>query len=220
MTDDWDDDDRAIARALDAGTDAETHGADEELVDGYREVLGDMPFPEVTPRPELEDQVVAAALARRPAVVPTMEGRRARRRRNVRLVALGAAAIAAAVVIGIVVDTSASNSPAPVGHITPAAAQHPDVDALLQSPGARTGTFDPAIGKVVIAADGNGAVYALTETGAVSLALVSRGGTTVIGPTEGSAGTIAFVVDRPDLVTAVTVERDGSSIARAQLTPS
>ena len=79
MSDGWSADDRAIARALDAAFDAETESADAGLVDEYREVLGEMALPEVTPRAELEDVVVAAALERRPATVPALDRSRARR---------------------------------------------------------------------------------------------------------------------------------------------
>ena len=93
MSDPWDDEDRAIARALDAAPDAETAGADENAVDAYREVLGELPIPERTPRPELEERIVAAALERRPASIPTIAGARARRVRNVRLSALAVATV-------------------------------------------------------------------------------------------------------------------------------
>jgi hypothetical protein len=222
MTNTWDDEDRAIARALDAAPDAATTGADEQAVDAYREVLGALPNSEVTPRPELEDQMVAAALRRRPATVPTVAGHRARRTRNIRLVALTAATVAAAIVVGVIVNNGSSGGPVPGGHIALATVQRADVEAIKRSPGARVGTFDPAVGQVVLARarGGTGAVYALTDAAPLSIGLVGKGGTTVVGPARPVAGIITFVVDRPDRVTAVTLIRDGTEIAKATLTPA
>ena len=106
MSDMWDAEDRAIARALDAASDAETAGADEHLVDEYRDVLGRMPVPEVTPAADLEDRMVAAALDRRPGTTSTLDAGRTRRTRRIRLAALAIASVAAAVVIGLIVQQS------------------------------------------------------------------------------------------------------------------
>jgi len=220
VSDAWDAEDRAIARALDAAPDDETTGADEHLVDEYREVLASLPIPEVTPAADLEDRIVAAALDRRPGTTTTLDAGRTRRTRRVRLAALAIAAVAAAVVIGLIVQQSATTgTPAPGGHVSLATLRRTDIDALLRAPGTRTGTFTPAVGRVAIARDGNGAVYDLTETGPLAIGLVSRGSTTVVGPTKASGGAIAFVVDHPERVTAVTLVRNREEIARADVTP-
>jgi hypothetical protein len=224
VSDTWDDEDRAIARALDAASDAETGGADDYVVDAYRDVLGQLPVPEVTPRVELEDRIVAAALERRPASVPMIAGQRARRFRRSRVAVLATTAVAAAIVIGLIVHSGTSDSPMPGGHVTLATLHRSDVDALVRSPNARTSAFEPAMGRVVIAADGNAAIYALSDPdpnpSPLSIGLVSSGGTTVVGPAQPEGGAIAFVVDHPERVTAVTLIRNGTEIARAELTPN
>jgi hypothetical protein len=219
VSDTWDAEDRAIARALDAASEAETRGADEQLVDAYTEVLAHMPIAEVSPADALEDRVVAAALARRPAAVPALEGVRARRRLRVRLAALAAAAVAAAVVVGVIVQSGDSSRPVPGGHIALSALQRADIDALLRTPGTRAGSFGSTGGNVVIAPDGKAAIYGLTDKGALSVGLVSSGGTTVIGPARATGGVIAFVVDHPERVTAVQLLRNGTELARAAVTP-
>ncbi|HEV7525847.1 MAG TPA: hypothetical protein VGP92_12835 [Acidimicrobiia bacterium] len=217
MTERRDAEDLAIERALDAASAAETQGADAQAVEDYRDVLAHMPVPEVTPRAELEDRVIAAALQRRPAAVPSLAGRRTRRYRQFRVAALAAATVAAAIVVGVMVDNGNSGSPVPHGHVTLAALQHSDIDALLRSPGARRGGFVPAPARVVIAPDGNAAVYDIKGVDAVSVGLVSAGGTTLVGPARPDGGAIAFVVDHPERVTAVTIVRNGVEIARAGL---
>jgi hypothetical protein len=219
MSDAWDAEDQAIARALDAAAADETAGADEHLVDEYREVLGRMPIPEVEPPADLEDRVMAAALEQRPPSVPTLDARRARRTRRIRFAALGVAAVAAVVVIALIAQTNTTGTPGPGGHVSLAALQHSDIDAILRAPGTRTANFVPPIGRVAIAANGNGAVYDLAQPGPVAIGLVSNGGTTVVGPAQPSRGGIAFVVDHPERVTAVTLIRNGHEIARAELTP-
>jgi len=220
VSDTWDAEDRAIARALDAASDDETAGADEHLVDEYRDVLGRMPTPEVTPPAELEDRIVAAALDRRPASVPTLDTRRTRRTRRTRLAAIAIAAVAAIVVVGVIVQTGTTGTPAPSGHLSLATLHRTDIDALLRAPGTRSAAFTPPIGRVAIGRDGNGAVYDLTESEPVEIGLVSRGGTTVVGPAAPSGGAIAFFVDHPEHVTTVTLIRNGAEIARAELRPN
>ncbi len=218
MNDAFDHDDRAIARALGSASESETAGADARDVDAYREVLAHMPVPEIEPRAGLEDDILAAALARRPSAVTTTAS--ARTLRRVRLAALAVATIAAAVVVGLIVAGGNSGSPMPGGHVDPASLQRADIDALLRAPGSRTGEFAPAAGRVVIDTDGNAAVYALSGSVPLRIGLVSRGGTAVVGPALPRAGAIAFVVDHPALVTAVTLVRNGAEIARAELIPS
>ena len=219
MSDAWDAEDKAIARALDAAAADETAGADEQLVDEYRDVLGRMPTPEVDPPADLEDRVMAAALAQRPASVPTLDTRRTRRTRRIRFAVLGVAAVAAVVVIGLIVQTDKTGTPGPGGHIGLAALQHTDIDAILRAPGTHTANFVPPIGRVAIAANGNGAVYDLAVPGPLAIGLVSKGGTTVVGPAQPTGGGLAFVVDHPERVTAVTLIRSGTEIARAEITP-
>jgi hypothetical protein len=218
VSDTWDAEDRAIARALDAASDDETTGADEHLVDEYRDVLGHISVPEVTPPADLEDRIVAAALRQRAATVPALERHRTRTIRRIRLAALGVAAVAAAIVIGLIVQSGTTGTPAPGGHVRLATLQRADIDALLRAPGTRTGTFVPPVGHVAIARDGNAAVYDLTATDPVSIGLVSSGGTTIVGPARPTGGAIAFVVDHPEHVTAVALIRNGDEIARARLT--
>jgi hypothetical protein len=219
MSDGWDDEDRAIARALDASADADAVGVDEQLVDEYRDVLGEL-APEITPRPGLEDDVMAAALARRPAAAPSVD--RARRRANrVRIAALAAAVVAAVFVAGLILRDRGTGNQAPTAHVTLATVQRADVEALLRAPGTRNGVFRPVLptrGTVVLGANGKGIVYDLRTDAPVSLGLISEGGSTVIGPVRAVNGAIGFVVDHPERVTAVDLIRNGATIGRARLT--
>jgi hypothetical protein len=219
----WDDEDRAIARALDAAPDAETTGADELLVEEYRSVLGEIPVPELTPPPALEERVVAAALERRAAnavALPTAD-RRTRRLNRFRIAALSAAIVAAAVVAGLIVRDGSSGPSTPGGRVALATQEHGNFEALVRSPGARTGVFGGGNGRVVIARNGDSAVYDLAggAPGSITIGLVSAGGTTTLGPAQPSGRSIAFVVDHPERVTAVTLTRNGVELARAIVTP-
>lgn len=223
MSDSWSADDRAIARALDAATAAETAEADAGLVDEYREVLSrlsEVAVPEARPRPGLEDAVIGAALARRPATVPTLDRGRAKRFNRVRVVALGAATVAAAVVVGLIVHSGSSGSSAPGGRVALATQQRTDVAALVRTPGARMGTFDGGNGHVVITPAGTAAIYGLAGDGAVSIGLVASGGTTTLGPAPPAGRVVAFTVDHPERVTTVTLSRNGAELARAPLSSS
>jgi anti-sigma-K factor RskA len=220
VTDSWDDEDRAIARALGAADDAETPGAPERMVDEYQDVLGHL-SPEVMPPPELEDRVMSAALARRPAVASSVDPTRRRRVNRVRAGVLVAAVVAAAVVIGVIVTRGSTGTPPPAAHISLATVQHSDVEALLRAPGTRTGVFRPALpirGRVALGVRGDGIVYDLRTNAPVSLGLISAPGSTVIGPARAVDGAIRFTVDHPDRVTAVDLIRNGETIGRAQLT--
>lgn len=221
MNDEWDDEDRAIARALGAPADAGTEGADDQLVDEYRDVLGEL-GPEITPRSGLEDDVVAAALTRRPPAAPSIERTKGRRANRVRVAALVAAVVAAVVVGALLIGDGTSGTRAPTAHISLATVQRADVDALLRTPGTRTGVFRPVLptrGRVALGTDGKGIVYDLRTDATVSLGLVSSAGSTVIGPTRAVGGAIGFTVDHPERVTAVDLIRNGATIGRAQLTP-
>ena len=59
--------DQVIGRALDADDTNETDEAamDRATLDEYQRVLAHLPFDEIAPPAELEDRVVAAALAQR-----------------------------------------------------------------------------------------------------------------------------------------------------------
>ena len=100
MTYPYDDEteDRVIARALDAD-DSDEAAMDRATLDEYRQVLAYLPFEEIEPPAALEDRTIEAALARRPAEIPSIN-RRAKRRATARWVTLGAAVTAAAAVIG------------------------------------------------------------------------------------------------------------------------
>jgi hypothetical protein len=217
MTDGRDDEDRAIARAIGASTDAED---DEDLrVDEYREVLGHL-APEITPRPDLEDDVVSAALARRPAETPSADGARRRRANRVRIAVLAAAVVAAVFVGALIVRDGAGGPTAPTAHVSPAAVHRLDVAALLRAPGTRHGVFRPVLptrGTVALGTNSRGIVYDLRLDTPVSLGLISSAGSTVIGPARPVNGAIGFVVDHPERVSAVDLIRNGATIGRAEL---
>jgi hypothetical protein len=216
---DWDDDDRAIARALDPSAAGDVN-ADRQRVDEYREVLGHL-GPEVTPRPGLEDDVVAAALARRPAASPSVDRGRRRRANRVRVAVLAAAVVASVFIAGLIISEQSTGTPAPSAHVTLATVRRADVTALLRAPGTRRGVFRPVLptrGLVVLGANGKGFVYQLRTDALVSLGLVNNDGSTVIGPTRAVNGAIGFVVDHPERVMAVDLIRNGETVARAQLT--
>jgi hypothetical protein len=218
-TDGWDDEDRAIARALDASADADLVGVNEALVDEYRDVLAEL-APESTPRPGLEDDVVAAAIARRPAAAPSVD--RGRRRANrVRIAVLAAAVAAGVFVAGLIVNERSTGNEAPTAHISLTTVQRADVEALLRAPGTRSGVFRPALptgGRVALGTSGKGIVYDLRSDAPVSFGLISQSGSTIIGPARAVGGAIAFVVDHPERVTSVDLIRNGATIGRARLT--
>ena len=177
----------------------------------------------VSPPADVEDRIVAAALARRPATVGatpsahavmSLDAARVRRRVRTRVAVLAAAIVAAAVVIGVIVQRGQSSPEVASGHFSLTTLQHRDIDALVRSPGARTGVFGSVPGRVVVAAGGKAAVYDLRGVQAVAIGLVSGGGTRILGPAPPTDGVIAFVVDHPDRVVAVTLVRDGHEIAR------
>jgi hypothetical protein len=217
VNDAWDAEDRAIARALDADSDDRTRDADSRVVDEYRDVLGRLPVAEVRPAPELEDRIVAAALERRGATgtVTSVKRTRSPALRRIRVAAL-ATAVAAAIVVGVILATGTSPAPVPSARVSLATVRRAQIDSLARAPGSRVGTLG-AIGRVVLASNGDGAVYDLKVDTAVAVGLVSSGGTTVIGPALPRGGVIAFVVDHPERVRTVTLMRQGSVIASAAL---
>jgi len=156
VTDAWDDDDRAIARALHAD---DANDVDDGAVAAYETVLGYLPFAEVPPRAGLEEDVVAAALARRPAAVRSIEparrapaapartaaagattparGRRPAPRASRAWIGAAAAAVAAAVVVvALVADRPGSGPASPAGRIAPASASG-DLARVLAEPATR-----------------------------------------------------------------------------------
>jgi hypothetical protein len=217
VNDAWDAEDRAIARALDADSDDRTRDADPRVVDEYRAVLGHLPVGEVRPAPELEHRMVTAALERRAATdnITSIERTRSRALRRVRVAAL-ATAVTAAIVVGVLLATGTSPAPVPSGRVSLTTVRRAEIDSLVRAPGSRVGVLG-AVGRVVLASNGNGAIYDLTVDAPLAVGLVSSGGTTVLGPVRPRAGVIAFVVDHPERVRTVTLIRRGSVIATAAL---
>jgi hypothetical protein len=217
VNDTWDDEDRAIARAL--GTDADAGGGpvDERALDDYREVLARMPFDERTPPAGLEDRVLAAAAARRAPAAVALDTRRTRRA-GARWAVLGATVAAAAAVVAFMLSTGSSNDPVPTAHMELANATRATVDSVLATPGVRTGSLVDT-GSVALARDGRGVLYDLDD-GSYSIDLVSAGGVTTLGPADARDGVVAFDVDHPERVDVVTVRSGGRVLATAQLTES
>jgi hypothetical protein len=213
----WDDEDRAIARALDVPIDEGP--VDERALDEYRRVVAQLPVDEVTPPAELEERTIAAALARRPAAATSLAGARAKRRSYGRLAALGAVAAAAAVIGGVLVTLRDSPStPNPSGSLASAASTGESPKDLIDNPGARVGTFGGGGGAVLTSA-GDGALYDLPTTAAVVIELVTADSRTAIGTATPVDGAIVFSVDRPEHVIAIRLSfaSDGKVIASAEL---
>jgi hypothetical protein len=206
--------DAAIARAFDM---ADAPDADPTLVDEYRDVLGHLPSEELAPAPELEDHIIAAALARRPASARTLDAARAKQRSRVRMAILGATAVAAAVVVAFLFVGGSSTSDVPTGQIQLSTSHAADVEAILQEPGVRVGTFSNGAGRVALSPAGQGDAYELTATGPVTIGLVSDDGSSSLEPATPVDGVIGFGVDHPDRVTAITLSQNGRQIAIASL---
>jgi hypothetical protein len=216
MSDTWDEDDRAIARALHEPDDGGP--ADERAVTEYREVLAHLPFDDIAPPGDLEDRTMAAALARRPASATALSAARSQRRSRVRAASLGALAVAAAIVVAVLVTTRDTSSHPPKGRIAAVSLSRDEFDALVREPGTRTGGFDRAPGTVALTPAGNGGIFGLTSALAVNVWLDTKRGTTSLGSATPQNGVILFSVDHPDLVTAVRLTKlDGTEIARAAL---
>jgi hypothetical protein len=192
VTDMWDDDDRAV--------------------------LAHLPFDEVPPPPELEERTMAAAFARRPPGVDEVAAARQRRRNRVRLLVASAAAIIAVVAIGALIATRDQSSGSP-NRIEAVSTNRADVQELLNSDGARTGTLPTGAGRVVLAADGRGDLYDLASTRSVAVAIETADGTVVLGDATPRDGIVAFHVQHPELVRAVRVTPRAGQPLRATLTP-
>jgi hypothetical protein len=164
VTDTWDHDDRAIARAL--GADVPDVGAriDEGAVADYDAVLAFLPFDEVAPPRDLEDRVVAAALAQRPAAVRAIDGKRDRGRKRTRvsgrwLGAAAAAVAAAAIVVVLLAGRTPSVPGSPAGRIATAAATG-DAAQVRTASGTRHGILRTPAGvtggEALLGAQGSG----------------------------------------------------------------
>jgi hypothetical protein len=213
--DDLDAHDRAIARAMDVdGGDATV---DDRLVDDYREVLAQLPADDLAPRAGLEDQVVAAALARRPAGATALDGRRATRGSRARTFVLVASGVAAVVVAALLITVHTTPTSSPTGRIANVASNS-DVDVLLHQAGSRSGSFTPPIGKVVLAPNGSADVFGLLNNHPVDIVLETDSGSVAMPTATPQNGVIAFNVTHPDLVRAVRLTTsDGVPLGRAQL---
>jgi hypothetical protein len=133
----------------------------------YEAVLAALPVVAVMPRSDLEHEVVAAALARRPAAARAIAGGLPRPRRSTapRWIAMGAAvAAAAAIVVALAVGGPASGPGSPGARIAPAAATS-GVAQVLAEPGARTGVLRSpngrTAGRVALGPEGQGFLYDL-----------------------------------------------------------
>jgi hypothetical protein len=186
--------------------------------DDDRAVLAHLPFDEVTPPPELEERVLAAALARRPAGADELAAVRHRRRRRARLLTAVAAAVVAVVAIGALVATRDRSSGAS-NRIEAVSANRADVQELLDSAGSRTGRFPGGTGKVVLANDGRGDLYDLQASGRVNVAIETADGAVVLGDAVPRNGIIAFHVQHPEAVRAVSISPRPGQALRAALTP-
>jgi hypothetical protein len=208
-------DDRAIARAL--GLDNEPSGPDGDA-DAYREVLAHL-SDDVAPPAGLEDRVVDAALARRPAATTAISGAARRRRTRARVAGLSAAvAVVAGVVIAVLIANSASTTK-PANRVEPIAVSRDDVARLAARPGARTGTLSNGLGHVVLAADGQGYVYDLTRSDPVAVWVDAGSRRTRLGAAAPQDGILGFRVGHADDVTAVELTTtNGNELGRAPLT--
>jgi hypothetical protein len=203
MTYPYDDEteDRVIARALDTDNSDEA-AMDRATLDEYRQVLAYLPFEELEPPAALEDRTIEAALARRPAEIPSIN-RRAKRRATARWVTLGAAVTAAAAVIGFMFVTGNDAKSTPGGRVDLAGAAHGDVvTPILEAPGTRQANLvgdGIMVGKVALSTEGDGVLYDLslpdTHGGHLWLWLVTDGRVVPIGQlTDLTADTVPFMV--------------------------
>jgi hypothetical protein len=187
--------------------------ADDMWDDEDRAVLAHL-APEVLPPADLEPRVLAAAQDRRPARADEVAVARKRRSRG-RIVVAGiavAAVIAAAILVIGNRGTSSQSS-----RLEPAAASRPDVDAALQAPGSRVGTFPNRAGRVVLATNGHGYLYDLTPTGPLRVTIDTGTGTVDLGAATPQSGIIAFRVEHPESAPAVIVTDSTGQSLQASL---
>ena len=144
MSEPWDAEDLAIARALDAAPETRDpgcrSGARRHLPRGTCAVAVAHRGGAARARGS-DRRSRAPAAPRGRARARRRTGARDRRTRRVRLVALATTAVAAAIIVGLIVVAGGSGSSAPSGHVTLATAHGADIDALLRAPGTRTGAF-------------------------------------------------------------------------------
>ena len=196
--------DRAIAQALDADTNIDEADMDVAAIDEYRKVLAHLPFEEIAPPTELEDRVLEAALARRPAAVRSI-ARPARRRAAVRWAALGGAVAAAAGVIAFMITTTDSGGGIDGGRIVLAGDAR---SVVLAEPGVRTAPLTNGqnrrlpqqVGNAALAPNGEGVLYDLelpAPTGQQTLQvwLVTDDNLVPIGTIPTTAEEVGFSVD-------------------------
>ena len=171
MTDTWDDEDRAIARALRAEAPDDGAPVDDDAVADYEAVVALLPVDEVTPPSGLEDRVVAAALARRPAAVRSID-----RSRNVlppasthgsrRWIGAAAAAVAAAAIIVVLFAGRTPSVPSSPGARIQPVASPGDLGRVLTAPGTRQGVLrTPAgvdAGRAILDPKGSGFLTGLS----------------------------------------------------------
>jgi len=177
-----------------------------------------LPLHEVSPPGQLEDRVVTAALARRPATTSAIDGAPARRRSRRRTAALGAIAVAAAIIVAVLVTTRDASSPAPKGQIAAVVSTRADVVDLASAPGARSGAFDRVRGVAVLGRTGRGGMYDLPRREVEVWLDTTPGHSIRLGTATPAEGVIAFTVNHPELVRAIRLTNpDGTELARAVL---
>lgn len=218
-----DHDDALIARALDQPDAAAP--LDEAGLAEYREVLSHLPFDEVAPPPQLEDRIMAAARAARPAASPLSVERVARPSRRWRTWALPAVAAAAAAAAIVMVATEPDGGGGGRGGRDAALVARPrpaDLAELLADPASRNLALVSAggrqVGKAVLGTNGRGEVYDLTLPAAGTgetywLWLTSDHGPVRVGELGGSPETAAFEVDGEVDGAVLSVETAGSTPA-------
>lgn len=225
----WDDDDRAIARALGAPESPVTGvSPDDDAFDAavaeYQAVLSHLPFDAVEPRADLEEQVIAAALAERPAAARAIDGSRTavvRRSNASRWVAAAAVTVAAAaIVVALAAGRPGSGSgPATGARIQPASSTE-TVQRVLAERGTRVGVMragtGAAVGRVALGPDGQAFLYDLASSpasGAQWLWLDTGAGAVRVGHLP-RGSTVHFVVHgSPSAVTAVFLTNEASAAA-------
>jgi anti-sigma-K factor RskA len=156
--------DQAIARALDA-EETDEAAMDRATLAEYQQVLAHLPFEEVAPPPELEDRVVEAALAQRPAAARSISSR-AHRRATARWITLGAAVAAAAAVIAFMFATTGDHKATPGGRVELAASGNQDIAGPIRAQeGSREAILEDengdTVGRFILAPRGDGALYDL-----------------------------------------------------------
>jgi hypothetical protein len=208
--------DQVIGRALDADDTNDTAEAamDRATLDEYQRVLSYLPFEEIAPPAALEDRVVAAALASRPASVRSITG--ARRRKTARWVTLGAAVAAAAAVIMFMFASTGDHKPTPGGRVDLAAAGREAnvVHPILAAPGTRQAPLranKTTVGEAALSTKGQGVLYDLMlESPATGehywVWLVTKDKVVRIGELPEVGDTVRFTVNGdPSAVTGVSI---------------